>query len=82
MTTLLTMLLLSEVIEVTGSGSRYGKCQSIFLIMYIHQRKTAELCNYFLFFIIYLCLLRVLSLVIRHNPCFFNGFCEIGSSTC
>lgn len=82
------MFLLTEVIEVTedGSGSRYRKSQSIFLIMYIHQRKTAELCKYFLFFRIYWCLLSVKSLAIKKkkkkNCFFFNGFCEIDSSAC
>lgn len=77
-TTLLTMFLLTGVIEVTEDGSvwRYGKSQSIFLIMYIHQRKTAELCNYFLFFWIYWGLLRVQSLPVKNPEAFlhFNGF--------
>ena len=54
-TTLLTTYLLTEVIEVTedGSDSGYGKSQSIFLIMCVHQRKTAEVCMNFLHFRIY-----------------------------
>lgn len=75
-TALLTTFLLTEVIEVTedGSGSRYGKSQSIFLIMCIHQRKTAELCNYFLFFRIYWCLLSIQSLAIKPLLAFLMDF--------
>lgn len=54
-TTLLTVFLLTELIEVTAdsSGVRYGKTRSIFLIMCINQRQTAEHCKYFLLFVFY-----------------------------
>lgn len=48
-TTLLTMFLLTEII-VIENASGYGKDQSISLLMYIHQKKTAHVCKNFLHF--------------------------------